>query len=298
MARDDPSTRSESATRSNADVARRLDEVAELLADQDANRYRVQAYRDAATTLRRLGNDVRELYEEGGATSLEDLPNIGESIAGAVAEFLETGSLGLLERLRGDTDPIARLTQVPGIGETLARRAHEQLGIGTLPELERAAHDGSLAEVDGFGERRIEALKDILDARLRRRGRTGPADDEGGADTDEPPVSELLDVDEEYRRSADAGELRTIAPRRFNPEGEAWLPILHTERGDRSYTALYSNTARAHELGTTRDWVVIYVDDTDLQYTVVTGRRGDLEDRRVVRGREGETRAFYQRQAS
>ena len=296
MARDDPSTRSESATRSNADVARRLDEVAELLADQDANRYRVQAYRDAATTLRRLGNDVRELYEQGGAASLEDLPNIGESIAGAVVEYLDTGSLGLLERLRGDTDPIEHLAQVPGIGETLAQRVHEQLGIDTLPELERAAHDGSLAEVDGFGERRIEALKDILDTRLRRRGRAGPPDAAAGASADEPPVGELLDVDEEYRRKAEAGELRTIAPRRFNPEGESWLPILHTERGDRRYTALFSNTARAHELGTTRDWVVIYVDDTDLQYTVVTGRRGDLAGERVVRGRESETRRFHERQ--
>ena len=60
---------------------------------------------------------------------------------------------------------------------------------------------------------------------------------------------------------AKQGKLPRIAPRRFNPTGDAWLPVLHTQRDGRHYTALYSNTARAHELGTTHDWVVIYRDD-------------------------------------
>jgi hypothetical protein len=48
---------------------------------------------------------------------------------------------------------------------------------------------------------------------------------------DEPSVGELLDVDQEYREKAERGELRVIAPRRFNPTREAWLPVLHTQRG-------------------------------------------------------------------
>jgi hypothetical protein len=90
--------------------------------------------------------------------------------------------------------------------------------------------------------------------------------------------------------------LRTIAPKRFNPEGKAWLPVLQTERGDWHFTALYSNTAKAHELGRTRDWVVMYFYDTDhveRQRTVVTESRGPLAGRRVVRGREGECQQFY-----
>jgi hypothetical protein len=47
---------------------------------------------------------------------------------------------------------------------------------------------------------------------------------------------ELLDVDREYREKAAAGQLRSIAPRRFNPSGEAWLPVLHTQRRERHYT--------------------------------------------------------------
>ena len=100
--------------------------------------------------------------------------------------------------------------------------------------------------------------------------------------------------DNPVAQGAAAGTLRTIAPKRFNPEGAAWLPILHTQRGEWHFTALYSNTARAHELGRTRDWVVIYFYDdhhVEGQHTVVTETRGALAGRRVVRGREAECRA-------
>jgi putative hydrolase len=106
----------------------------------------------------------------------------------------------------------------------------------------------------------------------------------------------LLDVDAEYRRKSARGDLALITPRRFNPEGEAWLPVLHSERGGWHFTALYSNTARAHELGRTRDWVVVYYYDHDhheYQCTVVTEFRGPLRGKRVVRGREQECREFY-----
>lgn len=110
-----------------------------------------------------------------------------------------------------------------------------------------------------------------------------------------PPVEDLLSVDREYREKSDAGELKRIAPRRFNPTGEAWLPILHTDRGEHHYTALFSNTARAHQLGKTHDWVVLYVDgrDAEQQYTVITSGRGAFRGRRIVRGREAECYALY-----
>jgi putative hydrolase len=68
-------------------------------------------------------------------------------------------------------------------------------------------------------------------------------------------------------------------------------------RGDRHYTALYSNTALAHQLGTEHDWVIIYRDDHDGdgQWTVVTARSGPLRGYRVIRGREAECSEFYDR---
>lgn len=111
-----------------------------------------------------------------------------------------------------------------------------------------------------------------------------------------PDVGLVLDVDREYRERARAGELRRIAPRRMNPQGEAWLPVLHTRHGPWHFTALFSNTERAHWLHRTHDWVVIYfsnADGDDGQLTVVTERRGTLTGRRVVRGREPECARHY-----
>ena len=71
--------------------------------------------------------------------------------------------------------------------------------------------------------------------------------------------------------------------------------MLHTEREGRHYTALYSNTARAHELGTTHDWVVIYRDDDQHSgsWTAITSSFGALRGRRVIRGREDECARHY-----
>jgi hypothetical protein len=279
--------------RVNEDVAGRLDEVARLLAAQGASRFRVRAYERAANTLRRLPRPVSEILEQQGLEGLQALPGVGESIARAIRDLLARGRLAMLERLRGESDPEQILASVPGIGRELAARLHHDLGIGTLEDLEAAAHDGRLQEVLGFGPKRLAGIRDSLAHRLQRI--RPPADDGRGA----PSVEEILDVDREYREKAAAGQLVKIAPRRFNPSHVAWLPILHTTRGRRHYSALFSNTALAHRLGRTDDWVVIYWDSGrgERQCTVVTAERGPLKDQRVVRGRESQHLRLGQRQS-
>jgi len=115
-------------------------------------------------------------------------------------------------------------------------------------------------------------------------------------DRHEPGIQVLLDVDRDYREKDAANTLRRIAPRRFNPANEAWLPVLHTERGAWQFTVLYSNTALAHSVGRTHDWVVIYFQSDSYaegQRTVVTETQGTLKGRRVVRGREEECRQHH-----
>jgi len=274
----------------NAEVAARLDEVARIINEQGANRFRVEAYRRAATTIRRLARPVSEIVRAEGIEGLRQLPGIGESLARAVYQTVISGRLPMLERLRGEADPVELLASVPGIGRVFARRLHEELGIDTLEELEAAAHDGRLADIAGLGEKRIAGIRDSLASRLGR-----VRDRAAGLELDQPPVSEILDVDREYREQAAKGLLRTIAPRRFNPENKAWLPVLHTHRGKRHYTALFSNTAHAHATGKTRDWVVLYYDGGrgERQCTLITAQRGPLEGKRIVRGRESECFDYY-----
>jgi len=275
----------------NAQIAAQLREAAALLQAQEGNPFRVGAYRKAADVVARARRPVRELFDAQGRAGLQGLPGVGPGIASAVAEILLTGRWVQLARLRGDAEPETLLRTVPGIGPETAHAVHEALHVDTLEALETAAHDGRLESVPGLGPRRAAQIRASLASMLGRRVARAPR----AADA-VPAVAQILDVDREYRGKAAAGSLRAIAPKRFNPHGEAWLPVLHAERGGWHFTALFSNTARAHELGRTRDWVVIYYYDgehVEAQCTVVTEARGALAGKRVVRGREDECRAHY-----
>jgi DNA polymerase (family X) len=269
----------------NQQIAARLREAAELLEHQQANPFRVGAYRRAAETVAGMDKDVAALLEEEGIEGLDALPGIGLVLAQAIAQMVHTGRWAQLERLRGTVAPEQLFQSIPGLGPELARRIHEHLDVDTLEALEIAACDRHLEEVPGIGPRRAAMLRASLASML---GRTRPARPMHAI---EPGIDLLLDVDREYRREAERDALPKIAPRRFNPSGGAWLPILHTERADWLFTALFSNTARAHELGRNRDWVVIYFHQDsgpEGQRTVVTETRGPAAGQRVVRGREAE----------
>jgi len=291
----------ESHRPTNQEIADVLERVAALLEAQDANPYRVNAYRKAARLVERSDRSLAQVAVAVEGEKLEDLPDIGKSIGGAIREFVHTGRLALLERLEGELSPEDLFTTVPGIGEELAKRIYSELHIETLEDLEMAAHDGRLEKVPGMGHRRVTAVRDSLESVLSRSGRRRARrlrrldKEEIHGEPDQPSVVLLLEVDEEYRKKAEKGKLRTISPRRFNPDGKYRLPVLHTDREGWHFNTLFSNTARAHELGKTRDWVVIYYekDGHENQHTVVTETHGPLKGRRVVRGREKECFALY-----
>jgi len=286
----------------NEDLADVLERVADLLEAQDANRYRVRAYRAAAETIRHNETPLSEILSRGGVEAVEALPTIGPAIAANVAEFVQRRGLSLLDRLEGEVSPERLLATLPGLGPELTARIHQQLHVDSLEELEVAAHDGRLDALAGFGPRRVRAIREelasILGRSARHRGRRQAWLASRRHDPEvlpRPDLATLLDVDAEYRDRAAQGQLRRIAPRRFNRDGKAWLPILHSDRDGWHLTALFSNTARAHELGKTHDWVVIFYarDGDEGQCTVVTEFRGPLSGCRVVRGREEECRRHY-----
>lgn len=101
-------------------VAGMLEEVSDILEQQGANPFRVNAYRKAASTLRQLDEDVHELIINRGFDGLTSLPNIGKGIATAIWEIDATGHWSQLERLRGNLDPVKLFQTIPGIGPEFA----------------------------------------------------------------------------------------------------------------------------------------------------------------------------------
>lgn len=270
----------------NASIAATFERVASLLEEQGASVARVRAWRDGARAIRQFGQDIPDLFARQGRAGLQTIPNLTLTLANALTELVATGHCAVLDRLRGES--IRVLERLPGLGPCLAQRVQRELGISTLEELEVVLRDGRLAELPGFGPRRIAMLRDVVEERLRPLRTASAA---------QPSVELLLDVDREYRGATSSHRLPTIAPRRFNPHNVSWLPVMHLDRESWSMTAMFSNTGLAHQLGRTQDWVVIYFHDhggIDARATVVTEWRGKLAGRRVVRGREAECEAFYE----
>lgn len=266
----------------NRVMARQFSAAADLLEVQHADRHRIRAYRRAADAITRLGEPASAVYRRGGMPALIALPAIGKTFALAITDMVELGRWRWLDRLTGEVDPEHLLTTVAGVGPQLAERLHDELGVETLEELEIAAHDGRLATLQGFGPKRVQSIRDSLAGRLAGRGSTWH---ERRGDEPLGSIDLLLDVDNEYRTKAADGRLPMIVPRRFNPDRTRSIPILHTSRDGRHFTALYSNTALAHELDRTDDWVVIYADAPDHgRWTVVTETRGPGTGQRAVRG--------------
>lgn len=149
----------------NAEVARIFRELGDLLEIQDANPFRVRAYRNAARTIEELPEPVEQLARRG-LTHLAELPGIGEDLAGKIIEIMETGSLGALaEAGRKLPKGLVDLMRLRGLGPKRARALYDALGITSLKQLEHAARSERIREVPGFGARTEQRILEELAAR-------------------------------------------------------------------------------------------------------------------------------------
>jgi hypothetical protein len=194
-----------------------------------------------AKTLLKLEKPIDEIVRNEGLKGVVELPGIGRGIETAIVETVTTGRWIQLDRLSEALEPEQLFRTVPGIGPELAARIHNELkcrcagatGAG-CPRWPPGACSGRWCTPRARHHRRPD--------RFGHRHFQRPPHSSG------PPIALLLDVGREYRTKAAQGNLRTIAPKRFNPKGEAWLPVLHASRGAWQFTLLFSNTQRAHEL--------------------------------------------------
>ena len=132
----------------NAEIADRLAGLAQLLAAEKGNGYKVKAYQRAAARIRTLSESVEELVHENA--DLTVYPGIGGSISHAIREIVQTGTIGTLERLRSQVRPeIAALKDYPRLDPKLVLRAYKKLGISSVEELIAKLDSGELEQALG-----------------------------------------------------------------------------------------------------------------------------------------------------
>jgi DNA polymerase (family X) len=148
----------------NADIAAIFETIADLLEIQDANPFRVRAYRNAARIVGDSARDFKASVEKG--EDLKGLPGIGADLAAKIHEIIETGTCALVERLRSELPPaITELLKMPGLGPKKVKALHQRLNVHTVEELRQAACEGRIRDLPGFGARTEERILQGIEAR-------------------------------------------------------------------------------------------------------------------------------------
>ena len=126
----------------NFELARLFELMADVLELKGENPFRIRAYRRAARNLESLSEDVQTL---AGQDRLEEIPGIGQDLAGKITEYLKTGRIKEVEAARKGIPPgVVALMNVPGIGPKTAKLLYDEEGITTLERLEKLARAGRL----------------------------------------------------------------------------------------------------------------------------------------------------------
>lgn len=120
------------------------------------DRFRALAYEKASKVIGLLPEDISVHTKD---YSYEELPGIGEGIAGKIDEFIKTGKIKLHEQLKKSTPfPLLEMMEIKGFGPQSLKRIHEELTVSTKDELIEALKNGSVANLKNFGPKKIENM--------------------------------------------------------------------------------------------------------------------------------------------
>ncbi|MBE0619679.1 MAG: DNA polymerase/3'-5' exonuclease PolX [Burkholderiales bacterium] len=154
----------------NADIARVFGEIADLLEIQQANAFRIRAYRNAARVVVGQQLDLAARLAAGG--ELPKLPGIGADLSAKIHEIAASGTCALYEKLKRQLPAgITDLLHVSGLGPKRVQRLYQELDVQTPEQLLRAARDGRLRGLPGFGEKTELNILQAVEAQLKRPGR-------------------------------------------------------------------------------------------------------------------------------
>jgi DNA polymerase (family X) len=233
----------------NVEIARVLNEYADLLDIQGESPFRVRAYRNAAQTVAGLSQPVAQLIEAG--EDLQQLPGIGSSMAEHLKEILDTGTLAGLEAVRRELPPtLTELMQLQHLGPKRARTLHDALGITSVSELAAAIDAGKVQALPGFGKKSAANLRRAIEEFERRTKRFLLAD----ADQLVQPLLRYL------RQAPGIVELEVAGSYRRRQETVGDIDILATCEDPQpvmQHFQSYRDVDRVEMAGTTRGTVVL-----------------------------------------
>ncbi|MCA9260887.1 MAG: DNA polymerase/3'-5' exonuclease PolX [Planctomycetales bacterium] len=156
----------------NREIAAVFEQVADLLEFQDANPFRVRAYRSGARKIGDLSEPLAEIANDPDR-KLTDLDGIGKDLAEKIGVLLETGALPMLDELLEQISPgVLALLRVPGLGPKKAAAIYRELGVENLDQLRQACEQQQIRNLKGFGAKTEETILKGLDIAAQADQRT------------------------------------------------------------------------------------------------------------------------------
>ncbi len=234
----------------NVDIARIFEQIGDLLEIEDANPFRVRAYRNAARTVSSMGREAADLIAEN--EDLTSLAGIGKDLAGKIKTIVETGTLPLLEELeKGIGGELTTLLDVEGLGPKRVAILHKELGINDRKGLIKAAEAGKVRELSGFGRKTEQKILEDLGRVKEGRGRILLAEAEPSAES----YRDYLKKVEGVKEVTVAGSYR----RRRETVGDLDILVSCTKNSPvMEKFAAYEEVARIISKGDTRSTVVLH----------------------------------------
>jgi len=142
----------------NPQIAAIFDEIADFLEFQEANPFRVRAYRNAARTINGLTRALAEMVP-GGVKELTLIDGIGKDLAEKIVTLVTTGELPQHRELQAQfPQSVLALLRVPSLGPKKAAALYRELKIATLDELRAACEQQQVRVLKGFGAKTEEAI--------------------------------------------------------------------------------------------------------------------------------------------
>ena len=156
---------------SNKQIAAVLFETADVLELKDPeDRFRFNAYRQAGQKIATYGDDVTEVYRQGGVKALEEIPGVGKSIADAIEQLIKTGKYKELERLKKKVSlPQLEFSRIPSVGPKNAIKLYKLTGAKTTAQLVRKIKGKK--ELGPFKEKTLQNILRGIDILKRSKGR-------------------------------------------------------------------------------------------------------------------------------
>lgn len=199
----------------NAEIAKFLGEIADMLELTGENFFRVRAYRNAA----RAVLDYPAEFSKLSVKEMAEVPGLGKDLAGKIDTLLKTGDLPLHRELCEKVPPgMIALMNLPALGPKRVKQLHDELKVTSLADLKKAIDSGALGTIRGFGPKMEESLKQAL----ARRPETTPKRwlySEAAIEVDalmkymrKCPAIEKIEVAGSFRRKRDTvGDLDVLA---------------------------------------------------------------------------------------